>query len=97
MEWRTIAIIVNGGTLDSYFTIRETTGDTIRLSRDNSPPGTNYYPVLTDGYQPILQGRTENFRFKGFINDSLVVNELFVISADQCHINYVSGNTSVNL
>lgn len=96
MEWRSVVINVNGPDLDKFFTIRESTGDTIRLPRDNTP-GAKTYPVLTDGYQPILQGRTENFKFKGFINDSLVVNELFVISADQCHINYVSGNTSITL
>ena len=57
----------------------------------------NVYVVLTDSYQKNIQNSVENFVFHGLIGDSLVVNEPFVIKADMCHIDYVSGKTEVNL
>jgi hypothetical protein len=96
MEFRYVTITVNGGMLDDYFTIRESTGDTIRFEKD-SIIGQNVYIVLDDTYQPMIENKTENFRFKGVINDTVAVNELFRISADKCHIEYVSGALVVNL
>jgi hypothetical protein len=95
MEFRTVSITVNGASLTEYYTLRESTGDTIRISRQNVP-GNNAYPVLDDSYQRTLQDRVENFRFQGWINDSLRANESFVIGADKCHIYYVSGNQVVD-
>lgn len=94
MEFRTIVITVNGSRLDSYFTIRQTTGDTIRINNENTT-GPNTYPVLNDNYQTLFPGQTENFRFIGIINQNKVVDEMFKIRADDCHINYVSGNQQV--
>jgi hypothetical protein len=89
-EFRTISITVKGEPLDEYFTIRIKTNDTIRIGRENVP-GENIYPVLDDNFQKLIEGKTEEFRFIGYKNHEMVVNEPFVISADKCHINYVSG------
>ena len=94
IEFRTVAITVNGTDLDQYYTIRESTGDTIRIDRGNLP-GNKTYPVLDDNFQQTIKNTTENFRFRGFINGTIVVNELFVIKADDCHIEYVSGKTVI--
>lgn len=90
MEFRTITIMVKGEPLDEFFTIRLKSNDTLRLSLDNMT-GENYYPVLDDSFQKLLEGKTEEFRFIGFKNNVMVVNEPFVIKADKCHIEYVSG------
>ncbi len=95
MEFRIVTITCNRDSLEHYYTIRELTGDTIRISGGNLI-GDKVYPVLDDNFQPTLSGRTEVFHFQGTINDSIVVNEPFVIKADQCHIEYVSGNQVVN-
>ena len=97
MEWRSIQIKVVGAALDDYFTIRLATGDTLRFSSDPIGTTTDYYPVLDDSFQPSLANKTENFRFVGVIENTVVVNEAFVIAADNCHINYVSGNLTVTL
>ena len=94
MEFRTVTITVNGSDLDSYFTIRQLTGDTIRIVRVNIS-GDKVYPVLDDNFQHLLQDQTENFRFQGMINGNVVVDEPFVIKADKCHIQYVSGRTVI--
>lgn len=95
MEFRSVIITVNGAPLDQYHTVRESTGDTIRISRSNTP-GANDYPVLDDSYQRTLQDRVDTFRFQGWIQNTMTVNERFVIGADKCHIYYVSGNRVVN-
>ncbi|MFN3529736.1 MAG: hypothetical protein ACK417_07425 [Bacteroidia bacterium] len=96
MEFRYVSITIVGASLDSFHTQRLSTGDIILLGQE-SVFGDSIYPVLDDSYQQMLEGRVENFRFRGFIRDSLVVDELFVISADKCHIDYVSGRQRVEL
>jgi hypothetical protein len=94
MEFRAVTINVQGDTLDHFYTIRVTSGDTIRLNSGNTF-GANTYPVLDDSYQSNIANRTEQFRFVGLKNNAIIVDELFTIKADQCHISYVSGNQTV--
>jgi hypothetical protein len=94
MEFRTVTINVQGDTLNHFYTIRVTSGDTIRLNSGNTF-GANTYPVLDDSYQSNIANRTEQFRFVGLKNNAVLVDELFTIKADQCHISYVSGNQTV--
>jgi len=96
MEWRYISIDVKGCVLDDFYTIRKYTGDTIRYEKDNII-GNNSYIILSDNYQNKIKNKEEIFIFKGYITDSLVVNEQYVIKADECHINYVSGKKEINL
>jgi len=96
LEFRNINIKVNGRLLNNYFTIRKTTGDTIKIDNSNGFSN-NYYPVLNDNFQPLLLNKTEAFVFYGTINDSIVIKESFLIKADACHIDYVSGNTEITL
>ena len=96
MEYRYISIDVKGGILDDFYTIRKYTGDTIRYEKDNII-GNNSYIILSDNYQNKIKNKEEIFIFKGYITDSLVVNEQYVIKADECHINYVSGKKEINL
>ncbi|MCB9070987.1 MAG: hypothetical protein H6543_00695 [Prevotellaceae bacterium] len=95
-EYRFVTITINGAQLDNFYTIRTSTGDTIRHNQEIGLDS-NVYVVLTDSYQQTIQNSVENFIFQGFIADSLVINEPFVIKADQCHIDYVSGKTEINL
>jgi hypothetical protein len=93
-EFRTITITVSGDNLDSYYTIRQSTGDTIRIARSISQ-GEKVYPVFDDSYQKTIEDKTESFTFQGIINGIVVVSEPFVIKADKCHIEYVSGRRSI--
>ncbi len=95
-EYRFVTITVNGRQLDNFYTIRISNGDTIRHDQEMGLDS-NVYVVLTDSYQKNIQNSVENFVFHGLIGDSLVINEPFVIKADMCHIDYVSGKTEVNL
>jgi hypothetical protein len=97
MEFRTIGINVNGGELEDYFTIREINDDTIRFDQFN-PFQSNYYTVLDDNFTFQLSNKPpENFTFIGIIDNAVVVEESFVIISDECHIELISGNTSIDL
>lgn len=92
-EFRSVSVEVIGGPLDNYYTLRIENGDTLQFGTSILP----YYPVLDDSFQPPLEGKQEEFQFIGALGDSIVVSEIYLISADECHINKVSGVASVTL
>jgi hypothetical protein len=89
-----VSIEVLGTSLDDHYTIRNSTGDTIRIG---NTPFQNNYTVLDDNYQNILENKQESFRFVGIKSGIKVVDEIFIISADKCHISKVSGKTSITI
>jgi len=89
-----ISVTVNGGVPDDYYTIRVSTGDTIRL---DGFVYENSYPILDDNFQPILKGKQESFRFICIKNNAVVANELYVITAGECSISKVSGKDEVTI
>ena len=96
-EFRTVGIRVTGAELTEHFTIRTATSDTIRHDHTGGFPDMNYYLVLTDNYRSNFAGRRESFRFIGILGSVVKVDELFVIEADQCHIQYISGTMEVTI
>jgi hypothetical protein len=96
MEFRTVGLQVTGKTLSDFYTIRLATGDTIRL-QDQGGVFEEFYPVLDDSFQQKLQDKIEAFQFIGLINDTIRVDEVFIISADKCHINKQKGSERVDL
>lgn len=92
-EFRTVGIEITGQTLDNWYTVRESTQDTFLIGTSFQ----NTYAVLDDNFQQTLANKEEDFTFHGVISDSVWVKEIFVISADACHINYVSGKLKVDL
>ena len=96
-ELRIISIEVTGEVLDETYTIRQASGDTVAVG-DTSDLGIfNAYVVLDDSYKDELEGEEEPFRFVGLQNGNVLVDELFEIGADQCHIYKVSGKDKVEL
>ena len=94
-EFRTVSLTVTGDSLTSFYTVRESTSDTIRYQGYNLYSLSNTYPVLDDSYRSMIFNREERFTFIGLLNKAIVVNEPFVIGADECHIYKVSGKEEV--
>lgn len=93
MEFRTIGIQTAGLSFNKHYTLRLSTGDTLRHDTlGGFSPG--YYIVLDDGAVNWLKGTAEDFVFEGWIADSLVIRESYRIAADDCHIELVSGKTN---
>ncbi|WP_276133787.1 hypothetical protein [Polluticoccus soli] len=100
MEFRGITLQVNDNEgnpvkLDEAYTIRVKTGEQITHDANSTTIGS--YTVLDDGYQKKLAQSTAEFRFVGKRGGQEVVNELYTISADCCHISKQSGKTDVTL
>ena len=96
-ELRTISLQVKSPTgmavtLDSFYTIRQSNGERIRPDVQSGP---GYYIVLDDSYHSRLRKSKDDFRFVGWRNNSIAVDEMYHVSADECHINKRSGAESV--
>ena len=78
--------------LDDTYTIRKKTGEKIKPGQ-NTADGS--YNVLDDSYRSIIANTSEFFQFIGIKNGVQVVNESYIISADCCHVNKVSGKDSI--
>lgn len=96
-EFRLIGVKITGAEPDDFYTIRVETGDTIRFTDDDTYPLVNWYPILDDAYQVILEDKVEQFQFVGEINNVEVLRENYAFGADQCHIYKVSGPQSIDL
>jgi hypothetical protein len=89
-EFRFIALTVSGPSLTDFYTVRTSTLDTIRVNGDDIVFNDSYV-VLTDLQRAMLEGRQEEFRFIGIRGDTISVSEVYLIRADRCHIEKVSG------
>ncbi|MCF8366029.1 MAG: hypothetical protein K9H16_09620 [Bacteroidales bacterium] len=96
-EFRLIGVTVTGGELSDFYTVRETTKDTIRFTENQNYPLGSWYPILDDSYQPILEGIGEDFYFIGTIGDSGKFEQHYIIGADQCHIIKVLGPEKIEI
>lgn len=95
-EFRFVGVNVEGDSLSDYFTIRQKTSDTIRLEQSVVFPDYIWYIILDDSFSQTLKNSSETFTFQGFINDSIVISEDYVIKADDCHISRQSGLDKIN-
>lgn len=93
----TIGITVTGDSLTNYYSLRESNNDTIRIPYPYQTVKGLFYGVLDDSYHPKIKNNSAAFRFIGEINDSIVINEPFIIEGDDCHINKVSGKSEIQL
>jgi len=94
-DFRAVSIEVTGADLTQTHTIQKDNNDT--LFSENNPLFADSYTVLDDNFQDELEGEERDFRFVGLVGDSVVVDEDFVIGADECHIYKVSGSSRVDL
>jgi len=91
-EFRTISVLLINEKGEpvlnaSTYTVNQT-GDTLLTTQTGFYPGS--YVVLSDNEKNRLGNQPVNIRFEAFI-DSLTTNGSFQVSADACHISYISG------
>ncbi len=79
--------------LDDAYTIRKSNGELITQAQGLVTAG--YYAVLNDSYQHRIANTSEFFQFIGVKNGRRVVDEVYEISADCCHIQKVNGKESI--
>ena len=80
--------------LDSTYTVRQASGEKIRPEQTM---GAGLYVVLDDNFQPTLKNKEEDFRFIGWKNNAVIVDQPYRIGADNCHIYKKTGADSLML
>lgn len=98
-EFRSITLEIvdindNPVILDSFKTTREDTGEEIESGENFHQ---NFYPIINDNYQNEIAQKEINLKFTGFINNIEVLSTNYVVSADCCHIELISGKTKIVL
>jgi hypothetical protein len=98
-EFRTIGLKVESPNktpvaLDSSYTIRVSNNERIRPQQSTMA---GYYVVLDDSYHAKLKKAEDDFRFVGWRNNQVVVDQAFRIAGDNCHIIKRSGPDSVTV
>lgn len=74
--------------LDQAYSIRLSSKQKLAL---NDIDEQGLYVVLNDDFQKQLKDKQEEFRFVGYQNEQIVLDQHYVIGADKCHIYKVSG------
>jgi len=94
-----IAVRVTGVDLQDAYTIRFSTGDTLRFEQNifQSGPQEYYYTVIDDSFLSVLNKRKENFIFIGKVADTIAIKETYYIGTDDCHVIKIHGKDEINL
>jgi hypothetical protein len=90
-----VAIEIKGFQPDSFHTVWIRKNQIINHNEFIEGRDDKLYPVLTDLHQKELENKIEDFAFRAFKDGKLVINELYKISADRCHIFKVEGKSSI--
>ncbi len=85
--------------LTSYQVIQVENGEDITINLSNSAfqmaQQDGSYPVTADGI--FEQNQEAEIQFRGFIDNEEVIRSNYMIATDCCHINLVSGDTTLIL
>lgn len=88
--------------LDKFETINLETGQKMELGMNAHYMDAYYkdsgqYPFMDDNYKNVLKNNPLKIKFLGYKNEQVVIEEAFIVSADECHVYMVDGNDSVIL
>ena len=103
-EFVTIVVTItdqnnNPVALDSFEVIVIETGmDITRQLSDTefqSAQQNGMYPLFGDEWQNTFENQEIDVRFKGFLNGQEVANRDYSVGADCCHVDLISGDTTI--
>ena len=88
LEYVTESVTVSGTVLDDFYSIRLSTGDTLRLEDYDSED--QYYPILNDSSIPQTKDIEERIDFIAIRGDQTLKTP-YMFTSDGCHIVKLSG------
>jgi hypothetical protein len=101
LEFKGIAILIKHTTdstavlLTSYKVLRVSDNKDITINHDSTFGKFGYYTLVDDSEKAMLKNINVEIEFQGYIENSLVIKEQFVVTADCCHVSLLSGETEV--
>jgi hypothetical protein len=100
-EFRSIVLIIKYNAdhspylLSDYKIIRISDNKDITPISDSFSTSHGYYPITNDMKKELFKFKNVKVEFKGYLNNDLVIQRQFTITADCCHISLVEGNTLI--
>ena len=83
--------------LSDYKVIRVSDGKDLTITDNNLNDNNGYYPVANDLKLDIYKFNNVEVEFEGYLNNAMVIQDRFIITADCCHISLVDGKTILYL
>jgi hypothetical protein len=103
-EFRAIVVTIKNpddsiAEIDSFFVVRMSDSDTIITHNDTiyQDPFLNGIIIFTDNELDLTTTSGLDFRFTAYKNSEMVVDELYEIRHDECHVELVSGEEIIVL
>jgi hypothetical protein len=81
--------------LTKYKVIRTSDNEDITIKDNDLTDNNGYYVIVNDSSTGLITNKNTEVEFQGYINDSLVVQKLFIVKKDCCHVSLVSGDPVV--
>jgi hypothetical protein len=100
-EYRSITVTIKHLTdstlyhLTDYKVNRVSDNSDVTPNHDNLSGYSGYYSVANDGKINLYKFMNVEVEFTGYVNNSIVTQKRFIITADCCHISLVEGNVSI--
>lgn len=79
-------------TFSEAYTLRKSNNELLTYEQNNKE---GFYVIVDDSYQKSLANQTDTFLFVGKQGGQTIVEEPFIISADCCHVNKISGKSEI--
>ena len=98
MEFRSITILIKQSTdnspvlLTDFKVYRISDNKDITIKDNNLSDNLGYYPLVNDNGIAILKNKNVEIEFQGYVNNKLVIDKRFVVTADCCHVSLISGD-----
>jgi hypothetical protein len=103
-EFRSIVVTIKNpddsiAEIDSFYMVKTLDNDTILTHNDTiyNDPFLTGIIIFTDNEMDFTNGAGSEFRLTAYQNSDLVVDELYVIRHDDCHIELVSGEVILSI
>lgn len=99
-DYRTVIVKIKNNqgeavALDNFKVVDLRTGRDLTLQPDDQTfqlmREKGSYPVFSDKYAQEFKQQQLNLKFTGFIGGEEIVNEIYKVGADCCHVYHISG------
>jgi hypothetical protein len=81
--------------LTDYKVIQVSNNSDVTPKHDNLSGYSGYYSLADDGNIDLFKFKNVEVEFTGYVNNSIVIQKRFIVTADCCHISLVEGNVSL--
>jgi hypothetical protein len=102
-EFKSIVLIIQYSAdhspylLSDYKVIRLSDNKDITPTDDRFLTSKGYYQIANDIKKNLFKFKNVKVEFKGYLNNDLVIQRQFTITADCCHVSLIEGNTLILL